>query len=110
MATHYGPVGVAFVWLGLHSLNFLLEVPLTHRRLLRHEMWRWLFDDILPPLLAVAVVAGLGRTLIVGRMSPWATSASSSVVFLAAFAAAAVVAPLIRRPLLAKIFSILEYA
>ncbi len=110
MATNYGPVGVAFVWLGLQSLNLLLEVPLTHRRLLRHEMWRWLFNDILPPLLAVAVVAGLGRALMVDRMSPWATSASSFVVFLAALAAAAVVAPLIRRPLLAKIFSILEYA
>ncbi|MGA2018991.1 MAG: oligosaccharide flippase family protein [Candidatus Sulfotelmatobacter sp.] len=110
MATHYGPVGVAFVWLGLHSANLLLELPLTHRRLLRHEMSRWLFHDIVPPLLAVAAVAGLGRALIVGRMSPWATSASSSVVLFAALAAATVVAPLIRRPFLAKIFSILDYA
>lgn len=106
MATRYGPVGAAFVWLGLHSINLLIGVPLTHRRLLQHEMSRWVFHDIVPPLLAAAVVAGLGRALIVGRMSPWATSASSSVVLLAALATAAGVAPLIRRPLLAKIFSI----
>ena len=110
MATRYGPIGMAIVWLGLHSANLLLEVPLTHRRLLQNEMVGWLFRDIAPPLLAVAVVAGLGRALIVGPMSPWAASASSSVVLLAALAAAAVASPLIRRPLLAKVLSILDYA
>ena len=110
MATHYGPIGVAIVWLGLQALNMVIGVPLTHRRLLQHEMARWFFQDIGPPLLAVGLVAGLGRSLIIGRMSPWATSASLSVVLLAALVAAASVAPLIRRPLLTKIYSIWDYA
>ncbi len=111
MATHYGPMGAAFVWLGLQAINMLIGVPLTHRRLLRHEMTRWFLQDVGPPLAAAVVVAALARVLITGQMSPLTTSVALFVVFLAALAAAASLAPQIRRRLLTKLSSIwLDYA
>lgn len=111
MATHYGPMGAAFVWLGLQAINMLIGVPLTHRRLLRREMTRWFLQDVGPPLAATVVVAGLGRALITGPMSSLATSVALFVVLLAALAASACAAPLIRDRLLTKLSSIwLDYA
>src|SRR5712671_846190 len=111
MATRYGPMGAAFVWLGLQALNMLIGVPLTHQRLLRHEMMRWFFQDVGPSLVVVFLVAGLGRALITGQMSPWATSIALFVVLLAALVAAASVAPAIRGRLLTKLSSLwLDYA
>lgn len=111
MTTSYGAVGAASVWVGINALYMGFGVPLTHRRLLPHEMTRWLFQDVGPSLVAVALVAGLGRALITGQMSPLVTSIALFVVLLAALAAAACVAPLIRGRLLTKLSSIwLDYA
>lgn len=106
MATHYGPVGAAFVCLGLQAMNMLIGVPLTHRRLLRHEMARWIFQDIGPPLAASVLVVGVARMLITSPMSPLATLAALFLVLLAALAAATFLAPQIRVRLLTKLSSI----
>jgi len=106
MATQYGPVGAAFVCLGLQMINMLVGVPLTHRRLLRHEMTRWLTQDIGPPLAASVLVAGLARIMIRSQMPPLTTLATLLLVLLAALAAAASLAPDIRGSLLTKLSSI----
>src|SRR5258708_12243694 len=104
-------MGAAFVWLGLQAINMLIGVPLTHRRLLRHEMTRWFLQDVGPPLAAAVVVAALARVLITGQMSPLTTSVALFVVFLAALAAAASLAPQIRTRFLTKLSRIcLDYS
>jgi hypothetical protein len=111
MATRYGPIGAAFVSLSLQIANMLIGVPLTHRRLLRHEMTLWFSRDVGPSVVAVALVAGVGRVLITGPMSPLGTSATLLAVFLAALAAAACLAPAIRGRLLTKLHSLwFDYA
>jgi O-antigen/teichoic acid export membrane protein len=102
MAKHYGPVGAAFVCLGLQAINMLIGVPLTHRRLLRHEMTKWFLQDIGPPLAASALVASVARLLITRQMSPLATCAVLLLVLFAALAAATSLASQIRDSLFTK--------
>jgi len=64
MASRYGPVGAAAVWVVLNSVYMLIGVPLTHHRLLKGEARRWFIEDFGLPLLGVAIVAGGVRWLI----------------------------------------------
>jgi O-antigen/teichoic acid export membrane protein len=107
MGTHYGPVGAAFVFLGLQIINMLIGLPLTHRRLLRREITRWLLQDVCPPLAASVLVVGLARALITSQMSPLATLATLLAVLLAALTAAVVLTPQIRGNLLTKLTAVL---
>jgi len=110
-ATHYGAIGAACVFVGLQAVNMLLGLPLTHRRLLRDELTRWLLQDVGPPLAASVLVVGLARVAISSRLSPLAFLSTLFAVLLAAMAAAVFVAPLIRKRLLSKVSSmLLDYA
>ena len=91
MATHYGAVGAASVWVALNSIYMVFGVPLTHHRLLQGEMKRWFIEDVVPPALAAVLTVGLGRWFIISPMTPMMTIASLSAVLLAALAAAALV-------------------
>jgi O-antigen/teichoic acid export membrane protein len=111
MATHYGPVGAASVFLGLQVINMLVGIPVTHRRLLRHEMTRWVVQDVSPPLAASVAVVGVARILITRHMSPLSTLAVLAATLLVALVAAAFLAPQIREGLLTKLSRIvLDYA
>jgi hypothetical protein len=105
VATHYGAVGAAYACLGLQASNMLIGVPLTHRRLLRHEMTNWFLQDIGPPLVASVLVAGAARIIITSQMPPLATLGALVIVLLATLAAAASLAPYIRGGLLSKFSS-----
>jgi hypothetical protein len=90
MATTYGAMGAASMWPALNCLYMAIGVPLTHRRLLKGEMWRWL-GDILPPLLSASMVAVVGRRLAGAAMSvAMEIVVLLSVLFCAAVAAAMV--------------------
>ncbi len=102
MAKHYGPIGAAYVFLGLQLVNMLIGVPLTHRRLLRQEMTKWFLQDIAPPLAASVLVVGLARVFVSTPMPPLVTLGVLLLVLLAALLAATSVAPQIRCSLLAK--------
>jgi len=103
MARHYGAIGAAYVFLGLQVINLLIGVPLTHRRLLRHEMTKWFLQDIAPPLAASVLVVGLARMFVSTPMPPLLTLGMLLLVLIAALLAALSVAPQIRCSLLAKI-------
>ncbi len=92
MATHYGAVGAAFVWIALNGIYMLIGVPLTHRRLLQGEMWHWFVEDIAPPLGAALVVTGIGRWLIADFLPPMKMIINLSAVLLCALMATALVA------------------
>jgi O-antigen/teichoic acid export membrane protein len=102
MAKHYGAIGAAYVFLGLQVSNMLMGVPLTHRRLLPHEMGRWFLRDIAPPLAASVLVVGLARIFVSTPMKPLLTLGVLVLVLFAALLAATSVAPHIRCSLLAK--------
>jgi O-antigen/teichoic acid export membrane protein len=62
---HYGIDGAALLWLLINLGFVVIAIPFMHRRLLRGEMRSWYFKDLLPPILAAAVVA-----LTAGRLLP----------------------------------------
>ena len=103
MATHYGAVGAASVWIVLNGLYVLIGVPLTHRRLLRSEMLQWFVGDVMPPLGAALLAVGLGRWLIAGAIISWTSIVSISIVLLAALLMAAMAAPQMRTWLLLQL-------
>jgi O-antigen/teichoic acid export membrane protein len=102
MAKHYGGIGAAYVFLGLQVINMLIGVPLTHRRLLRHEMTKWFLQDIAPPLAASVLVVGLARMFVTTPMPPLLTLGVLLLVLVGALLAATSVAPQIRCSLLPK--------
>jgi len=103
MATRYGAMGAAAVWVVLNSIYMLIGVPFTHRRLLQGEMRRWFIEDIVPPLTAALLVTGAGRWLITSPMLPMMSLINLIVVSFGALAAAVLVTPHIRAWLLIQL-------
>jgi O-antigen/teichoic acid export membrane protein len=55
----YGAVGAAWVWVALNTGYVIVAVNLMHRRLLRHEKWRWYSADTGWPTAAALTVASV---------------------------------------------------
>jgi O-antigen/teichoic acid export membrane protein len=104
MATSYGALGAAWVWVGSKAIHLAVGVPLTHRRLLRGEGWRWL-GDITLPLVAVLLITGLCRMLLAAPLSAPVAVAGLTCVLVCTTAAAALVSPAIRPWLVNKVLS-----
>jgi O-antigen/teichoic acid export membrane protein len=69
MTIHYGAMGAASAWIVLNAGSVLFEIPLMHRRLLREEKWHWYWQDVLIPLGAALLIAGLGKLLMGDAMT-----------------------------------------
>jgi O-antigen/teichoic acid export membrane protein len=69
LATHYGAIGAAVVWIILNTGYVLFGIPTMHRRLLRGEQWRWYTVDVGRPLAAALPVVALARWLLPGGIS-----------------------------------------
>jgi O-antigen/teichoic acid export membrane protein len=63
MTMNYGAAGAASVWLGLNGIYMIIGVPLTHRRLLKGEAFRWFTKDVGIPLAGSLIIAGIARLI-----------------------------------------------
>lgn len=54
-----GGEGAAIVWVLIATSYFFTQVPLMHRKILRHQARQWYVNDVGIPLLACSSVAGL---------------------------------------------------
>lgn len=63
LTRHFGAPGAAAVWLMINASYLVTQVPLMHRRLLRHEAKRWYIEDIGIPLVACTVVAACAAVI-----------------------------------------------
>lgn len=68
MARAYGGPGAALVWVFL-NVCYLLTLPLAHRRFLKGEQGRWLFEDVFLPLAGALCVGAAARWLMQSRLS-----------------------------------------
>jgi len=59
----YGATGAAIVWIALNAGYFLIEVPIMHHRILKHDMWPWYLRDVGIPAFIVFCVVGASRVL-----------------------------------------------
>jgi O-antigen/teichoic acid export membrane protein len=55
----FGAVGAAGIWIVVNAGFLITQVPLMHRRLLKHEVRRWYVQDFGIPFVACAVTAAL---------------------------------------------------
>lgn len=102
MASSYGGPGAASVWV-LLNVCYMLTLPLMHRRFLRGEQRRWLFDDVCLPLSGVLAVGAAAYWLIPSHLSRVELLAYLGAAGLLAMAAAAALASEIRVTLLAQL-------
>lgn len=56
-ANVYGALGATFVWMIVNAGYILISQPLMHRKLLKHELWKWYWDDTIEPMAAPLAVA-----------------------------------------------------
>jgi O-antigen/teichoic acid export membrane protein len=103
MATHFGALGGASVWVVVNIIYALIAIPLMHRRLLKGEAWVWVKADILPALASALLVVGMGRWLVEAPMPPLTTLLSLVAVLVSGIVATALAAPGIRGWLLFKL-------
>ena len=88
MTRQYGAVGAASVWLGLNTVYMIIGVPLTHRRLLKGEAFRWFTKDVGIPLAGSLIIAGLARLIFPAFESPSRLLQASLLVLVLAITAA----------------------
>ncbi len=62
-ANLYGPIGAAFVWLGINVTNLLFTQQFMFRYYLSGEKWNWYKNDILIQLLSIIVFVFLIKLL-----------------------------------------------
>lgn len=63
LASRYGALGAAVVWIILNAGYLLIEIPIMHRRLLKQEMWHWYFQDVGMPLVIILTVVFCSRII-----------------------------------------------
>ena len=98
MTRHYGGAGAASVWLGLNGIYMIVGVPLTHRRLLKGEAFRWFTKDVGIPLAGSLIVAGLARCILndFHSLSRFVSAALLLLILLVAVIGAAMCTPATR--------------
>ena len=57
------------MWGVINGLYLLVGLPITHKYLLPRQTGSWLRFDVLPPLAAAFVVAGIGRAMLFSDQS-----------------------------------------
>jgi O-antigen/teichoic acid export membrane protein len=56
-ATEYGAIGAGMAWFGFRCIWFLAWTPVVHRQFVPGFHIKWLFQDILPIIVTVVIVA-----------------------------------------------------
>lgn len=93
MATRYGAIGAAVVWVALNGIYLLFGVPLTHSRLLKGEALAWLGKDFALPLGGSLFSVFLCKSIFTVPTSLVPGAAVLACIWLVACAATAVAAP-----------------
>lgn len=63
MASLYGPVGAATVWVFLNTCYIFISLQIMHHRLLPDQKWRWYKNDVGKPLIIAISITILGKIL-----------------------------------------------
>ena len=102
----YGVIGAAWIWVALNMGYVFIAVHLVHRRLLPDEKWRWYWQDVGLPLGACLIFAGLGRLLMIDKMSQFMTIVYLTVVSILTLMFSAISTPTIRGWLFKKLLNL----
>jgi O-antigen/teichoic acid export membrane protein len=61
MIVRYHGVGAGYAYVVLNSLYFIFAIPQFFKRYFTAEVWSWIFNDVLIPLLCCLAIAWLSR-------------------------------------------------
>ena len=92
MVQMYQGIGAAWVWIILNLGYFIFEVPIMHRRLLKEEMGKWYWRDVILPVVIVTIIGLVGRALLPVDSSKLITLLGVFGIFALSFAASAWIA------------------
>ena len=98
----WGGVGAALAWIGLNVGMLSVAMALMHRRVLRGELARW-YARLLPPALAVALVAAAARAIMPDGLTAPARLAWLAGTAALSAAAALAATPTVRRRMVAAV-------
>jgi hypothetical protein len=100
LAQFYGATGGATAWALLNILYVVIGIPLTHRRILKGETFRWFKDDLILPMTGAVGVVAAGRILLTVSLTPTGTLFFLVGLLICSSAVAAIVTPQTRAWLL----------
>lgn len=61
LTVQFNAVGGAIATVILNLIYVFIEIPILHKRLLVNEKWRWYWKDLILPISASLVIAGIAR-------------------------------------------------
>lgn len=96
----YGAEGAAAIWICINAGYLVFGVNVMHRRVLRGEKLRWLWQDVAVPLAAAGLAVMIARAVVPLPVSRIGTGALLIVVFGLAVLVCALVMPTTRAILL----------
>jgi len=99
----YGAAGAAVAWVVLNLGYVLIVIHLMHRRLLPGEKYRWYFEDVGAPLVAVLLVCVPGRLVFSASDSTLVTALCLIGIWLTAFALSVLAARRVGRWIFANV-------
>jgi len=67
----YGMLGAASAWLFVNIAYLVVGMPIMHKKMLVGELSRWLFVDILKPVIIPVVVMTVGKIILPTELSGW---------------------------------------
>lgn len=79
----YGALGSAYIWLILNLGYFCIGIYFMHRKVLKMELWKWYFSDVICPVTGIVMVILISRLLMPANYSSrvdWLIFLCSTVV------------------------------
>ena len=93
----YGAQGAAWVWVGLNTGYLLIGIHFMYRRILSAEKWRWYAQDLITPLGAAVLIAGVIALLWPDAEAPLGQLIQLALAAFSTFGIALLAANLVRR-------------
>jgi len=88
----YQGLGAAWVWIILNLGYLIFEIPIMHRRLLKNEMGKWYWRDLILPIIIVASIGLIFREALPEDASKFAALAGVFISLALSFIASAWIA------------------
>lgn len=96
----FGAISAAVVWMLLNAGYVLIAVHLMHRRILRHEKWRWYWHDVAVPLAAAGAAIAVLRWIVATQIHGPIDNKVAQIAILIAVSSCALIAAALAAPLL----------
>lgn len=73
LTPRFGVIVAPTLWLFINLLNAIPMIVGTHRRILRHDAWKWVFGSVTRPVMIALAVVAASRMLAPTNVSWWIT-------------------------------------